>query len=117
MDSSRSWCCILAALVSTTFLAGCSTDSAPNTGRVGLALTGQFLPGELTSLDLYIYGADAVECDEETGVLSDEPTNFVESETNVSLLEPAELSFEIPDDAAETIQTFGDACKFITEAA
>jgi acyl carrier protein len=27
-----------------------------------------------------------------------------------------EFSIEIPDDAAETIQTFGDAVKFITEA-
>ena len=28
-----------------------------------------------------------------------------------------EFGIEIPDDAAETIQTFGDAVKFITEAA
>ena len=27
-----------------------------------------------------------------------------------------EFGIEIPDDAAETIQTFGDAVKFITEA-
>ena len=27
-----------------------------------------------------------------------------------------EFGIEIPDDAAETIQTFGDATKFITEA-
>jgi acyl carrier protein len=27
-----------------------------------------------------------------------------------------EFGIEIPDDAAETIQTFGDACKFITAA-
>jgi acyl carrier protein len=27
-----------------------------------------------------------------------------------------EFGIEIPDDAAETIQTFGDACKFITDA-
>jgi len=29
----------------------------------------------------------------------------------------AELGIEIPDDAAETIQSFGDAVKFIKEAA
>lgn len=28
-----------------------------------------------------------------------------------------EFGIEIPDDAAETIQTFGDAVKFITQAA
>ncbi|MEO1612689.1 MAG: acyl carrier protein, partial [Pseudomonadota bacterium] len=28
-----------------------------------------------------------------------------------------EFGIEIPDDAAETIQTFGDAVKFITESA
>lgn len=27
-----------------------------------------------------------------------------------------EFGIEIPDDAAETIQSFGDACKFINEA-
>jgi acyl carrier protein len=27
-----------------------------------------------------------------------------------------EFGIEIPDDAAETIQTFGDACSFITKA-
>ncbi len=27
-----------------------------------------------------------------------------------------EFGIEIPDDAAETIQTFGDACRFIKEA-
>ena len=63
---------------------------------------------------------------EQLGVKDEEVTNkasFVEdlgadSLDTVELVMAFEEEFgiEIPDDAAETIQTFGDAVKFITEA-
>jgi cysteine-rich repeat protein len=98
MNSSRSRCCALAALCMLLTTASCQTDGDPNAGRVALALDGQFFPGELTSLDLFIYDAAEVECDDVTGTLSSEPTNFVNSQTNVSLVEPTELTFELPRD-------------------
>ncbi|MCB2125334.1 MAG: acyl carrier protein, partial [Rhodobacteraceae bacterium] len=53
---------------------------------------------------------------EETSFINDLCADSLDTVELVMAFEE-EFGIEIPDDAAETIQTFGDAVKFITEAA
>lgn len=83
-------CCWLLALAACL---GC--DAAPDaaSGRVAFSLTGTFFPGELTSMDLFIYEGVEVECSADDGSLSTMPSSSVDSLTGVTLDEPQEISF------------------------
>lgn len=75
--------------------AGCGVGEGGG-GRVSLALTGQFYPGELTSIDISIYAAEAAECDEATGLLSQEPASVIDSRTAIALDAPEAITFTLP---------------------
>lgn len=86
------WCLVVVACVS------CAGDGGGGAGRVALALTGQFYPGELTSLDLFVYGNEETECQED-GSLSTEPTVSIDSYLNIDIEEGGELTFTLrPND-------------------
>lgn len=91
------WVLLLASLALITSTA-CVEESDGTHGRMAMALGGQFFPGELTSLDLFIYDAEECECDPESGSLSTEPSTAIESLTDISLVEPQAISFELPRD-------------------
>lgn len=76
--------------------AGCDAGGGGDGGRVSLALTGQFFPGELTSLDIFIYPGDAAECRPEDGSLSQEPSSFIDSRTAIPLDAPDSITFTLP---------------------
>lgn len=80
------WCVVAAAWLS------CDGGSESTTGQMSLSLTGQFFPGELTSLDLFIYDGEATTC-QENGSLSTEPTASIDSQSDISLESPGELTF------------------------
>ena len=59
-------------------------------------------------------GVDEVEVTPEAKFIDDLGADSLDTVELVMALEE-EFGIEIPDDAAESIQTFGDAVKFITE--
>ncbi len=61
-------------------------------------------------------GVDAAKVAESASFIDDLGADSLDTVELVMAFEE-EFGIEIPDDAAETIQTFGDAVKFITEAA
>ena len=60
-------------------------------------------------------GIDEAKVTEESSFIDDLGADSLDTVELVMAFEE-EFGIEIPDDAAETIQTFGDAVKFITEA-
>jgi acyl carrier protein len=60
-------------------------------------------------------GVDAEKVTESASFIDDLGADSLDTVELVMAFEE-EFGIEIPDDAAETIQTFGDAVKFITEA-
>jgi acyl carrier protein len=60
-------------------------------------------------------GVDADKVTENASFIDDLGADSLDTVELVMAFEE-EFGIEIPDDAAETIQTFGDAVKFITEA-
>ncbi len=59
-------------------------------------------------------GVDAAKVEEGASFIDDLGADSLDTVELVMAFEE-EFSIEIPDDAAETIQTVGDACKFISE--
>lgn len=82
------WCVVVAAWSS------CDGGSEGTAGRVSLDLTGQFFPGELTSLDIFIYDGEETTC-QDNGSLSTEPTASIDSQSSISLENPEEISFTL----------------------
>ena len=64
--------------------------------------------------DRYL-GIDEAKVTEESSFIDDLGADSLDTVELVMAFEE-EFGIEIPDDAAETIQSFGDAVKFITEA-
>ena len=60
-------------------------------------------------------GIDEAKVTDESSFIADLGADSLDTVELVMAFEE-EFSIEIPDDAAENIQTFGDAVKFITEA-
>ena len=61
-------------------------------------------------------GVEAAQVKEDAKFIDDLGADSLDTVELVMAFEE-EFGIEIPDDAAETIQTFGDAVKFISEAA
>jgi cysteine-rich repeat protein len=88
------WILVLAAAA-----AGCGGGEGGDGGRVALALTGQFFPGELASLDVFVYDATLTACNRDDGSLSEVPSAAIASQTALALDAPEEITFTLRPNA------------------
>jgi hypothetical protein len=58
------------AVVTALPVVGCSFDTRDETSRVSIALSGQLEPGDIDTVDVYVYEDSRVECDLATGSIA-----------------------------------------------
>ena len=71
--------------------------------------------GTVINTDVKRIGIDEAKIEDESSFIDDLGADSLDTVELVMAFEE-EFGIEIPDEAAETIQSFGDAVKFITEA-